>query len=113
MFDFNTAVGCRTRPPYLYASGSEHHSLAPLIDPGITGSESRKARQAVERFHGLLAKVGVETSLKELGVRAESLDAYAEDLVKKYYRARNPRPMSQEEARKLVEAMWERELREI
>jgi len=119
-FDLNLphGLGCGVTLPYTLMFNIEQiegllAGLAPLVDSGIRGSESQKARQVVERFHGLLARVGVETSLKELGVRAESLDGYAEDLVKKYYRVRNPRPMSPEEVRQLVEAMWEGELREI
>ncbi len=87
--------------------------LASAVAPDASGSEEEMAEIVVGRFRDLLKRVGLPSSLKELGIEESRIDDYASQIVKIYYRPNNPRPMEIEEARKLVRSMWEGKLVKI
>ena len=70
-------------------------------------------RKVAERFKKLVTDVGIPASLKELGVPEKDVERFASDMVTKYYRVNNPRPMSAEEGLALVRSLWEGNLTEI
>ncbi|NPV69082.1 MAG: iron-containing alcohol dehydrogenase [Firmicutes bacterium] len=68
---------------------------------------------AIRRSWELLAEVGLPQGLKEMGVERSAIELYARELIEKYYRPFNPRPMNLEQAVQLFESMWDGQLRPI
>lgn len=66
----------------------------------VTGDDGPQALQM------LLHRVGAPTTLRELGIREEELDALAELLLVEYPRPNNPRILSTEDARRLLRDMY-------
>ncbi|HHX51789.1 MAG TPA: iron-containing alcohol dehydrogenase, partial [Clostridia bacterium] len=87
--------------------------FASLIDHKIQGPDEKVALEVIEKFHGLPDEVGISNNLMQLGIEEKEIPAMAHDLVKKYYRVKNPRTMNEEESRKLLECMWEGKLERI
>jgi hypothetical protein len=48
-----------------------------------------------------------------LGVPEKDVERFASDMVTKYYRVNNPRPMSAEEGLAVMRSLWEGNLTEI
>lgn len=104
-------TGCGVTLPYTLLFNFEFVKgllarISRIIEPGFQGTEDELAFQTIMNFRKLLGRVGMPTTIKELGISKDFLPEFAEALVEKYYRAKNPRPMSLEEARRFVEAMW-------
>ncbi|MGI6553544.1 MAG: iron-containing alcohol dehydrogenase [Bacillota bacterium] len=111
-------IGCGVALPYTLAYNYDYIKdillrFAPLIDPAIQGSDDQVAMKVIEKFYDLLGKVNIPNNLKDLGVEENEIPAMADDLVKKYYRVRNPRAMSEEESLKFMECMWQGKLERI
>lgn len=84
--------------------------LAPIVAPDASVAEEETAEIVVGRFKDLVKRVGLPSSLKELGIEKSRIEDYASQMVKIYYRPNNPRPMDIDEAHKLLSSMWEGEL---
>lgn len=111
-------IGCGVTLPYTLMFNVEHiqemlSSFAPSIDPAISGPVDEAAEQVVERFQSLVKEVGLPVSLKGLGVEEGDLSRYADELVNKYYRVKNPRALEPGQAETLMRAMWEGRLVKI
>lgn len=65
------------------------------------------------KIQELIHEIGLPTTLREMNVAQEQVRPYAEELYGKYYRKANPRPMNQEEAIKLLNYVWNGDLKEI
>lgn len=78
-----------------------------IIEPAVSGTEEELAVLVIDKFMELLVKVGAPVKLSGLGVVESELPVIADELVNKYYRLKNPRPMVMEESKKLVASMWE------
>lgn len=105
-------IGCGLSLPYTLAFNVDYiqgalAKLARVIDPAVQGSEESLAQKAVQMFFELPGKVGIPKTLNELGLSQNFLPEFAEALVEQYYRMKNPRPMSLEEAQIFVERMWQ------
>ncbi len=105
-------LGCGLALPYTFMFNFESMKesllkLAPLVAPGATGSDDEVAEKVVCEFKNLVERVGMPSSLKDLGIEESRVGDYAKDLVETYYRVKNPRPMSPEEAVRFVRSMWE------
>ena len=84
--------------------------LAPIVAPDAPVTEEETAEIVVGRFKDLVKRVGLPSSLKELGIAKSRIEDYASQMVKIYYRPNNPRPMDIDEAHKLLSSMWEGKL---
>ena len=87
--------------------------MAPLAGVDASGNPKEVGRKVAARFKKLVSDVGIPSSLKELGVPEKEVERFASDMVAKYYRVNNPRPMNPEEGLALVRSMWEGNLTEI
>ncbi len=111
-------LGCGLSLPYTFMFNLKNIApilvkIAPLAGVDPSGSSEAVGRKVAVRFKELVSSVGIPSSLKELGVAEKDVDRYAEDLVAKYYRVNNPRPMSPEEGLAFVRSMWDGTLTEI
>ena len=115
-------AGCGLGLPYtmMFNLGGAERAMSNLTEylgrimPVARGRDHKgNARSLVEAIHKLVSDVGLPASLKELGVPREEIELYAEALRRDYYRTKNPRPLSAQEAVLLVRSMWDGELREI
>jgi len=111
-------LGCGLTLPYtlmfnLRSIPSVLQKMAPLVGVDKKGSPEEIGKNVALRFKELVSRVGIPASLKELGVPEQDINRYAEDMVAKYYRANNPRPMSAEEGSAFVHSMWKGTLSEI
>ena len=111
-------MGCGVTLPYTLMFNLDNIKdvlvrFARIIDPKIQGSDEELAGITVQNFYDLLERVNMPNNLKDLGVNADFLTDFAKDLINKYYRVRNPRPMIMEEAEKLIDSMWHGELKQI
>lgn len=105
-------VGCGVALPYTFMYNFDYlkdllADLANAVDPDKKGTKDELASYMLDRFFLLLKECKMPTSLKDLGVEEEKIAPYADDLFNKYYRPRNPRKMTLEEAHKWVRLMWE------
>ncbi|MGB5749326.1 MAG: iron-containing alcohol dehydrogenase, partial [Desulfobacterales bacterium] len=80
---------------------------ARTVDPDIRGTGKELSVAMVEKFFQLLDRVEAPSSLRELGVPEKMIPNFAKELMGKYYRIKNPRPMNESEALKFVKLMWE------
>lgn len=111
-------IGCGVTLPYTLMYNIDYikahlNKFARVVDCDLSGTEDDIALRMVEKFYSLLGKVGMSTSIKELGVAEEEVAAFADQLVNKYYRVKNPRAMSLEEGNKFAEMLWRGELSRI
>ncbi len=111
-------LGCGMALPYTFMFNLRKIAptlvkMAPLIGVDPSGNPEEVGKKVAVRFKELVSSVGIPSNLKELGVSEKDVDRYAGDLVAKYYRANNPRPMSPEEGLALVRSMWNGNLTEI
>jgi len=110
--------GCGVTLPYTIMFNFDYVQemlvkFARIVIPEVEGTGKEIALKMVEQFRSLLEKVNVPISLEGLGVAEDSIESYAEELVNKYYRVKNPRPMNLEEAKRLMKAMWQGRLERI
>jgi alcohol dehydrogenase len=107
-------VGCGFSLPYTMMYNLEHiEEIIDIFSMPIIRSKANTSEQRVEvikAFHKLSQELGMPENLKELGVDNKSLEQLAIDLVDKYYRDRNPRKMTKDDAIILVRNMWEGKL---
>jgi alcohol dehydrogenase class IV len=111
-------LGCGVTLPYTLMFNIDNikgmlAKFVNTIEPEITGTEEELATLAITKIFNLLPKVGAPVSLRGLGVNDTSVFSMAEELVNKYYRLKNPRKMSLEEAQMLVSCMYEGKLERI
>lgn len=111
-------LGCGLALPYTFMFNlrsifSILGKIAPLAGVDAKGSPEEVGFNVAARFKELVYRVGVPSSLKDLGVPEQDIDRFAEDIVAKYYRVNNPRPMSPEEGHAFVRSMWKGDLIEI
>lgn len=111
-------LGCGITLPYtlmlnLDFIGEMLNTFAPLIDPSIQGSSSEVATEVIQRYHDLVSMIGLPVALHDIGVSKADLDDYAQKLVNQYFRVKNPRKIDINDAKRLLESMWEGELRKI
>lgn len=104
-------VGCGMALPYTLAYNRE--CISPVLKAfaqAITRSGFAMAadeQDVIRCFKQLVETVGIPDTLCKAGFAAEELDEFAETLIAKYYRARNPRPMSVAEARVFTQNMFD------
>jgi alcohol dehydrogenase class IV len=72
-----------------------------------TLSMAKAATQGIERVFKLLKEVKLPVSLKEMGFRYEDLDRMAAICIDTFPRPNNPRIMTKEDVRKMLDAIWE------
>lgn len=110
-------VGCGLALPYTLMFNFDYIKdillrFADVIDSGLRSQEVA-ALKVVEHFYQILGKIGVANNLREIGVNEQQLSTYAQNLIEKYYRMRNPREMNIEQAQRFIELMWEGKLESI
>jgi len=86
---------------------------ARTVDPDTNGTEKELSEAMVQKFYELLDRVEAPSSLRELGVPEKMIPNFAKELMGKYYRVKNPRPMNDDEALKFVKLMWEGRIERI
>jgi alcohol dehydrogenase class IV len=101
-------IGCGVSLPYTLCYTSEYigpilDELARSIPDGYHGAKQKP--DLPEAIMQLLDRVGVPSSLGALGMDAEFSDIFAEKLAGTYFRAKNPRGMSRDDAAGLYDAM--------
>ncbi|HON33966.1 MAG: iron-containing alcohol dehydrogenase [Thermovirgaceae bacterium] len=111
-------LGCGLALPYTFMFNLDNIApilvkMAPLAGVDASGSPKEVGRRVAARFKKLVSDVGIPSSLEELGVPEKEVERFASDMVEKYYRVNNPRPMNPEEGLALVRSMWEGKLVEI
>jgi len=111
-------LGCGVTLPYTVMYNYEYVQdmlvkFARIVIPEAKGTDEEVALKMVEQFRSLLEQINVPVSLEGLGVAQDSIEVFADELVNKYYRLRNPRSMNLEEAKRLVEAMWHGRLEKV
>ncbi len=100
-------LSCGLSLPYTLKL-NEKFILPLLTDIGAIISSSKKviAEEVAEKFQELVHKVGVPTSLKEVGIEEADLPKIAEVLIKEYYRDKNPRKLTYNLALSFVNAIY-------
>jgi alcohol dehydrogenase class IV len=68
---------------------------------------AKAATQGIERVFKLLKEVKLPVSLKEMGFRYDDLDRMTEICIDTFPRPNNPRIMTKEDVRKMLDAIWE------
>lgn len=76
-------------------------------------SDEERAFKTIEGFYQLLLKVKVPARLQDLAIERSEINVFASELVNKYYRDKNPRELTEHEARELLKMMWEGSLKRI
>ncbi|NLF27625.1 MAG: iron-containing alcohol dehydrogenase [Clostridiales bacterium] len=108
-------AGCGLALPYTLQYNFEHiGEVLDAIRSAVNRSDTFHAddrQEAIGCVLQLVREAGMPATLAEVGYAKEDLEGFAQALVGKYYRAKNPRPMSLEEARLLAEDMLEGRLR--
>ena len=71
------------------------------------------AQKVIEAITDLVEKIGVPKKLSDFNIKKEELETYAQEMVKNYYRANNPRELDLDKSRELIDMMWKGELKKI
>ena len=71
------------------------------------GGRGERPEEAPDLLHALLRTLGLPTGLRELGLEPGDLDRAAEEAVHRSYP--NPRPVTRERVRELLQGAWEGE----
>jgi alcohol dehydrogenase class IV len=111
-------LGCGIALPYTLMFNFDYikemlAKFAIILDHKIDKSEEDLAYSMVEKFHQLLRKVNIPVGLEGLGISYDKVPDFADELLNKYYRVKNPRSMNANEARKLLDSMWHGKLAKI
>ena len=96
----NYAVACSPKMKAL----AEAYGVTPTDDPAALGVA------VAEKARGIASRIGIPTTLKELGVAEPDLQALAEECVKMYPRASSPLVFDSRSMAGLYHRMWEGEL---
>lgn len=79
--------------------------LSEHIAQTVTGNDSSELQVAAERISQLTERVGLPTSLDQVGILAEGLLAMAAETIQDYPRPNNPAAMDHERLHQLLSAM--------
>jgi alcohol dehydrogenase len=69
-------------------------------------SATAAAEAAVERVEALAASLGVPGGLREVGVRPEHFNQFARTALRDAYIATNPRPVTEDDVRRICVAAY-------
>lgn len=74
--------------------------LAEIVCPGTSGSAEAKCQSLIAHMEGLAKRLGIETSLREVGIAESDLDRLADDaMLQTRLLGNNPRAVSRDDAR--------------
>jgi alcohol dehydrogenase class IV len=89
----------------LPAAARHYAELAPLIAPDLRGGDSAMAEGLIRWIETLIAEIGLENRLSQVGIGHNHLPLLAEDAMKQTrLLVNNPREMSLDDARRIYEA---------
>ncbi|XCP85424.1 iron-containing alcohol dehydrogenase [Roseburia hominis] len=101
-------LGCGLALPYTLAMNeSQIHSLLDNLSArcfGHSGSEELR-RRVIAKIQQLFVETGLPESLSDLGYTVSDIPNLADTLLNRYYRQKNPRSISRDEATRLLQAM--------
>ncbi|MDW7673568.1 MAG: iron-containing alcohol dehydrogenase [Bacillota bacterium] len=97
-------LGCGITLPYTLIYNYEY--IKPILNGYSNQTGFAGGKEIITNLIVLLQELEIPSSFKALGVTEEMLPDYARDLIDKYHRARNPRPMNLVEANDFVKRIW-------
>lgn len=101
-------VGCGLALPYTLAMNeSQIHSLMDILSArcfGRSGTEEIR-HEMIDKIQELFIKTGLPRSLADLGYTVSDIPRLTDTLLNQYYRQKNPRSITREEAGTLFQAM--------
>lgn len=89
----------KAAPPYA--------ELAAIIDPATSGSDEARAHSLIAAMQQMAAFTGIETTLRQVGIREEDLDRLADDaMLQTRLLGNNPRELTWSDARAIYAAAF-------
>lgn len=88
-------------------AAANYAELASIIDPGITGTTEARAKGLIAAMQHVALWTGIETTLRQVGVKEEDLDRLAADaMLQTRLLGNNPREMTRSDARAIYAAAF-------
>lgn len=86
-------------------AAASYAELADIVAPGATGSDEARSQSLVVAFEELAKRVGIETTLREVGITEADLDRLADDaMLQTRLLGNNPRELQRADARAIYAA---------
>ena len=88
-------------------AAAHYGELAAIIAPDATGSDAAKTAALITALETLAAKVGIATTLRQVGITEQDLDRLADDaMLQTRLLGNNPRDVTHADARAIYQAAW-------
>lgn len=88
-------------------AATHYAELATLVTPGLTGSDESRARSLIAAMQQIAKNAGIETQLRQVGVKEEDLDRLADDaMLQTRLLGNNPREVTRPDARAIYTAAF-------
>ncbi|TFW10471.1 iron-containing alcohol dehydrogenase [Oxalobacteraceae bacterium OM1] len=79
--------------------------LAEIVAPGVTGSVEARTQALIDRMDEIARRTGIETQLRQIGVKESDLDRMADDaMLQTRLLTNNPREVGRDDARAIYAA---------